>query len=46
MTKFDEIMAATKDNLTAKRVYGVPYEKDGVTLIPAAAIRGANRSSP
>ena len=40
MTKFDEIMAATKDNLTAKRVYGEPYEKDGVTLIPAAAIRG------
>lgn len=40
MTKLDEIMAATKDNLTAKRVFGEPYEKDGVTVIPAAAIRG------
>lgn len=40
MTKLDEILRATKDNLTAKRVYGEPYEKDGVTVIPAAAIRG------
>jgi uncharacterized spore protein YtfJ len=40
MTKLDEILAATKDNLTARRVYGEPIEKDGVTVIPAAAIRG------
>lgn len=40
MTKLDEIMTAAKDNLTAKRVYGEPYEQDGVTIIPAAAIRG------
>ena len=26
--------------MTARRVYGDPYEKDGVTLIPAAAVRG------
>jgi uncharacterized spore protein YtfJ len=40
MAKLNEIMAAAKDNLTAERIYGEPYEKDGVTIIPAAAIRG------
>ena len=40
MTKIEELMARASDNLTVKRVYGEPYEKNGVTLIPAAAIRG------
>jgi len=40
MTKIQELMAGAGDNLTVKRVYGEPYEKNGVTLIPAAAIRG------
>lgn len=40
MTKLDEILAAAKDSLTVKRVYGEPFEKDGVTFIPAAAVRG------
>jgi uncharacterized spore protein YtfJ len=40
MTKIEELMAGASDNLTVKRVYGEPYEKNGVTLIPAAAIRG------
>lgn len=40
MTKVDEIMEGARDTLTVRRVYGEPYEKDGVTLIPAAAVRG------
>ena len=40
MTKLEELMAGASDNLTVRRVYGEPYEKDGVTLIPAAAVRG------
>lgn len=36
----DEILKGARDALTVKRVYGEPYEKDGVTIIPAAAIRG------
>lgn len=40
MTKIQELLAGAGDNLTVKRVYGEPYEKDGVTLIPAAAVRG------
>ncbi len=33
-------LAQAQDAMTAKRVYGEPFEKDGVTVIPAAAIRG------
>jgi uncharacterized spore protein YtfJ len=40
MAKIDEIMEGARDALTAKRVYGDPYEKDGITLIPAASVRG------
>jgi hypothetical protein len=36
----EEIMAQAKDTMTVKRVFGEPYEKDGVTVIPAAAIGG------
>ena len=40
MAKFDEIIAEARDSLTVRRVYGEPYETDGITLIPAAAVRG------
>jgi len=40
MSKIDELMSGTKEVLTARRVYGDPYEQDGVTIIPAAAIWG------
>ena len=40
MTKLEELLAEVRDTLTVRRVYGEPYEKDGVTLIPAAAVRG------
>ena len=40
MSKIDEIMSEARDSLTARRVYGDVYEKDGVTFIPAAAVRG------
>ena len=29
-----------RDALTVKRVFGDPYEKNGVTVIPAASVRG------
>jgi uncharacterized spore protein YtfJ len=40
MNKLEELMAGARDSLTVKRVYGEPYEKNGVTVIPAAAVRG------
>lgn len=30
-----------KDVLTVRRVFGDPYEKNGVTVIPAARVQGA-----
>lgn len=38
--KIPETLAQAQDAMTAKRVYGEPFEKDGVTVIPAAAVRG------
>jgi uncharacterized spore protein YtfJ len=36
----NELMQQARDALTVKRVFGEPYERDGVTVIPAASIRG------
>ena len=36
----DELIAKAKDSLQVTMVYGEPYEKDGVTVIPAATIMG------
>lgn len=40
MSKIDELIADSRDAFTVKRVYGEPYQSNGVTLIPAASIRG------
>ncbi len=40
MTKVEELLSGARDTLTVNRVFGQPYEKNGVTLIPAAAVRG------
>jgi uncharacterized spore protein YtfJ len=39
-TRVSELVAATRDALTVRRVFGEPYERDGVTVIPAAVLRG------
>lgn len=38
--KIDELMTTARDAITVKRVFGEPYEKDGVTVIPAATVTG------
>src|SRR6266568_5055333 len=35
-----ETIAQAKDALTVRRVFGEPYERDGVTVIPAARLQG------
>lgn len=40
MSKLEEILAEGRDSITVKRVYGDPFTQNGVTLIPAAAVRG------
>ena len=37
---FEQTVATARDAITVKRVYGDPYERDGVTVIPAAAVMG------
>jgi uncharacterized spore protein YtfJ len=38
--EFQDTITKARDAITVKRVYGEPYERDGVTVIPAAAIGG------
>ncbi len=40
MTKVDELIEGARDTLTVQRVYGEPFEKNGVVVIPAASVRG------
>ena len=38
--KVADVFSEAKDSISVKRVYADPYEKDGVTVIPAAAVSG------
>ena len=40
MPNVDELWKGARDAITVKRVYGDPVQSDGVTLVPAAAVRG------
>jgi uncharacterized spore protein YtfJ len=35
-----EVIAQARDALTVRRVFGDPYEKNGVTIIPSARVQG------
>ena len=36
----EELISGARDVVSVKRVYGEPYEKNGLTVIPAATVRG------
>ena len=36
----DQLVTTARDAITVKRVFAEPYEKDGVTVIPAAVVAG------
>ena len=38
--KVEEIVEQARESLGSKRVFGEPYEKNGVTVIPAARVMG------
>src|SRR5215813_4909715 len=38
--KIEELLATAREAITVRRVYGEPYEKDGVTFIAAARLSG------
>jgi uncharacterized spore protein YtfJ len=37
---FLDTLSSARDAVTVKRVYGEPYERNGVTVIPAASVLG------
>ena|ERR671932_2240442 len=40
MTELQDMLQQARDSITVKRVFGDPYQHNGVTLIPAAKIMG------
>lgn len=38
--KVQELMDQAREVMTVKRVFGEPYEKDGLTIIPVARVMG------
>lgn len=44
--KVDELMNSTREALTVRRVFGEPYEKDGLAVIPAAWVRVEPAGAP
>ena len=38
--KVTDVLSTARDAITVKRVYADPYEKDGLTVIPAAVLGG------
>ncbi len=38
--KVTDVLSVARDAITVKRVFGEPYEKDGLTVIPAAVLGG------
>ena len=38
--ELQELISGARDAVSAKRVYGDAYEKNGLTVIPAATVRG------
>jgi uncharacterized spore protein YtfJ len=40
LERFEASIEKARDAMTVRRVYGVPIEKDGMTVIPAAAVAG------
>ncbi len=38
--EIQEVVSQATDAISVRRVYGDPYERDGVVVIPAASVRG------
>ena len=39
-----QLIPSVSEAMTVRRVFGEPYERDGVTVLPAAAVRGGGGS--
>jgi uncharacterized spore protein YtfJ len=38
--EIQDVITQARDTMTVKRVYGEPYETEGMTVIPAARVQG------
>lgn len=38
--RIEDLLAGHRDAISVRRVFGDPYEKDGLTVIPAAKVMG------
>jgi uncharacterized spore protein YtfJ len=38
--QIEELIRSARDTLTVQRVFGEPYERDGVTVLPVASVGG------
>jgi len=38
--EIEKVLGTAQDAITVKRVYAEPYDRNGITVIPAAAVRG------
>ena len=45
MPDVDELLRGAREALSVTRVFSEPYEHDGVTIIPAATVRGAEEAA-
>ena len=43
---FIDAVSSTRDSITVKQVYGEAYERNGVTVIPAAVVTGGGGGGP
>ena len=41
MTQVQDILDKARETVSVREVYGEPYERDGVTVIPVARVMGA-----
>ncbi len=41
MTQVQDILDKARESVSVRDVYGEPYERDGVTIIPVARVMGA-----
>lgn len=40
--RFDEFISSAQDAITVRKVFGEPFERDGLTFIPAARVMGGS----
>lgn len=40
MSQLDDLLTGARDTIDVKRVYGEPFQSNGITVIPVASVKG------